>query len=169
MKKIFFLMLFFNSFITFAHEGQAYPLLVGKQIGTSVLSIWGDPHLEKGVFDLFIEGNDLATFQIDLKATASNGSDHVLKTHAIFQEKKGDRQNFRAVLPFDREVMWNVEFVVKQNDGTENTVTLPVEVTPAGPSKAEFALYFLPFLLVGLLGIKILATKAKSPPKKLNL
>lgn len=144
-----------------AHEKKAFPILMDKQIGKDKLSIWADPDLDKGTFDLFIDGVEQSKYQIQLKANPVSDPSHVLATKANFVGKTEGRQNFTAVLPFDREVMWNVEFGIKQNEGTENTFRLLLNVTAPGPGKGEFALYLLPFLLVFLLGMKILITKLK--------
>ncbi len=169
MKIIFLLIfIFFTPIKINAHEGKIFPILVDKQIGKNNLSILADPDIGKGSFDLFIDGDEHAKYQIQLKASPINDPAHILKAAALFLTQKGQRQNFRAVLPFDREVMWNVEFIIKQNESAENTISLPVEITSPGPSKGEFALYFLPFLLVFLLGLKIFVTKRKFLSKSLK-
>jgi hypothetical protein len=165
--KIFFCY-FFLSHQIFAHEGPAYPILVDKKISTGKVSIWADPDTGKGTFDIFIEGKTPLIKSVHLRSVPENDNAHVMETDAQLISTEGERQNFRAVLPFDRELVWKVEFVLKQNDGTENSTNLPVEVTPPGPNRLEFALYFLPFLLLGLIWIKVMFAKRKIPSKKLN-
>lgn len=166
-KNILFIAVVLNLLFalpSLAHEGPAFPILVDKQIGSTKVSIWTDPDTDKGTFDVFIEGEPSKNYQITLKASPANDPAHILTTKALDLKKSDSRLDFRAVLPFDRELVWNVEFILKQNDGAENTITLPVEVTPPGPSRLEFALYFLPFLLVGFLWIKVMQAKRKISP-----
>ncbi|MGZ3789849.1 MAG: hypothetical protein ACXVLQ_15025, partial [Bacteriovorax sp.] len=128
MKKTVLSFIFLSS-ITLAHEGPAYPLLVDRPLDSkNSLSIWADPDTDKGTFDLFIEGDVQTNYQIHLSAAPANDPSHVLMAWALPLKRVGTRQNFRSVLPFDRELVWNVEFVLKQNEGAENTFTLPVEV-----------------------------------------
>lgn len=152
-----------------AHDGPAFPILVDKSIGKIKLSIWADPDTFKGTFDLFLEGNSLSLYRIELTASPVNDSSHQLKVEALPLQNIGDLKNFRAILPFDREVMWNVQFSLKQSDGAENTIIIPISVTPPGPNKFEFALYFLPFLLAGLIWVRVTFAKRKhSTSKKSN-
>ena len=149
------------SFCTFGHEGPAYPILVDKKIATNKLSIWADPDTDKGSFSFFVEGAKNETYTIGLRSWPVNDKNHILVTSAYLESEGSERSTYSAILPFDQSIMWNVEFTVLQNGNKVTSFNLPLDVTPPGPSKLEFAIYFLPFLLVGFVWIKVMIAKRK--------
>ena len=147
-----------------AHEGPAYPILVDHNFHQAKLSIWADPDTGAGTFSIYIAGEkspNLNDYQIEVSATPTNDPSHRLTKLAILVEKNDQQSTYKVVLPFDRELMWNVEFHFKQNNLTIADVTEKVEVTPPGPNKWEFALYFLPFLLLGFIWLRVVIYKRK--------
>jgi hypothetical protein len=132
----------------FAHEGPAYPILVDRPI--------------KGSFTLFLEGENTSNFTIELTASPVDDPHHILKALGqLLPDGESNRSTYSTTLPFERSIMWNVEFVLKQNGHSDTSFTLPVDVTPPGPNKLEFAVYFLPFLLLGFVWVKVVIAKKK--------
>jgi hypothetical protein len=146
----------------FAHEGPAYPILVDRPINGTKLSIWADPDTGKGSFTLFLEGENTSNFTIELTASPVDDPHHILKALGqLLPDGESNRSTYSTTLPFERSIMWNVEFVLKQNGHSDTSFTLPVDVTPPGPNKLEFAVYFLPFLLLGFVWVKVVIAKKK--------
>ncbi|MDD4975923.1 MAG: hypothetical protein PHY93_16320 [Bacteriovorax sp.] len=148
-------------FGVFAHEGPAYPISVDRPINGAKLSIWADPDTGKGTFMLFLEGEKTSNFTINMVAFPVDDPIHILKTTAQLSNEGEKRSTYSAALPFDRSIIWNIEFSLKQNGNTVSTFMLPLNVTPPGPNKLEFAVYFLPFLLLGFVWVRVVIAKRK--------
>lgn len=169
MKKrliTFIFSLLFTSGVL-AHEGPAYPILVDRLVGSLKVSVWADPDTGSGTFDIYVEGNPALSHTGALSVTVSaKAADHQgpqLTGEAELIKSEPGRLSYRTVLAFDRDVMWNVEFLFKQNNRTEQSISLPVEVTPPGPNRWEFALFFLPFLIVGFIWVRVLLARRNLP------
>lgn len=149
----------------FAHEGPAFPVLVDRPISEGHVSVWADPDTGNGTFDIYIEGKTLPAegLQVTLTAKAADQAGALLSARAGLTKSETERQSYRAALPFDREGMWNVELKFKQNNRTEHSVLIPVEVTPPGPNRWEFALFFLPFIIVGFIWVRVLMARRNLP------
>lgn len=167
MKYIITLFCILFSHRMFAHEGPAYPLLVDQLLKDSKVSIWADPDTGNGTFTFYLEGAGSSDFSIEIEARPKELSSPHLKVQARKAQAQDSKTTYSAQVPFDKSMMWNVEFFFKQKGITVNKIALEVEVTPPGPNKWEFALYFLPFLLVGFLWVKVVLAKRKiSAPTK---
>lgn len=161
MKYIFTILCILFSHRIIAHEGPAYPLLVDQLLKDSKVSIWADPDTGNGTFTFYLEGADSADFSIEIVAWPKGTASPHLNTEAHKAEAQVGKTTYSAQVPFNESMMWNVEFVFKQKGIIVNKIALEVEVTPPGPNKWEFALYFLPFLLVGFLWVKVVLAKRK--------
>ncbi|MFA6235863.1 MAG: hypothetical protein WC635_00940 [Bacteriovorax sp.] len=162
MKTYVILLLsFFISSLALAHDGPAYPILVDKTFGTNKLSVWADPDVGLGSFWLYLEGENGQDFTLLIKASPVDQPAHLLTSFAKISKNEPGKSVFIATLPFDREIMWNVEISLKQNNLEVASFKLPLEVTPPGPNKLEVAVYFIPFLLLGFLWIKVVVAKRK--------
>lgn len=162
MKK--FLLFFLLSLNAFAHEGRAYLLFEHKKIGKNEVSLRVDPDKEKGTFEFFIEGNPAEEMTIELQSSPTSDPSHVLKATALKDADASSppgRLVYKAIFPFDRVEQWNFDMTFKQNEDILNTSKELVEVVEPGPNKKEFLLFFLPFSLVGFLGIKVFLAKRK--------
>jgi len=160
-KKILFITFILLTNQLFAHQGPPYPILINHPFLEYKLSLWADPDVGEGTFQLFLEGgleqkkNELT---IDLVATPviqlkeRNQNIIKLQSKAIFQ--KPDQLN--AILPFPTEGMWIVTFMIKHKEITLHDFSLEIEVTPPGPTKLEFLLYLFPFAAVAFIWIKII-------------
>lgn len=154
------LSLFFSGLLH-AHEGPAFPILVNQKIDANNLSIWADPDTGEGSFFVYLEGPESSSYSIVVHATAADDPREKLVQSAILTEKLDGKASYKAIVPFTRAIMWNVEFQLKQNGSTQKSFIIPLEVTPPGPNKLEFAVYFLPFILVGFLWLKVVLAKRK--------
>lgn len=163
----------------FAHEGPAYPILVDhKIIGLtsnnleleSRLSLWADPDTGMGTFSFYLEANNFSSFlrkkdQLDINILTYPANDitHILKGIASLDQKNSgaERLVYVAKIPFDLSTKWDFEISLSQNGRLLSNIKIPVDVTPPGPNRLEFIIAFLPFLLVGLVWIKVVIYKRK--------
>lgn len=153
MMKFLIFFLFLSS--TFAHEGPPYPILVNKDIGKDTLSIWADPDVGEGTFQFFLEaGNDfeISTISIDVQAVAPDGT----YDQKIYKAEHVTNDTLLLKIPFSVEGEWTLHILPNNGEWPNEEVILKVDVTPPGPSKLEFAVYLIPFILVGLIWIKII-------------
>jgi|GEM_PF-697563 len=134
-----------------AHEGPAFPVLVNHSLKTGSVSVWADPDTGNGTYQLYIKPIHEGIESISVTSFPLREKGHQLTGTAQKLANTAGQQNYMAIVPFDSEETWESEFTVKQKDGTAEIVRVQVDVTPPGPSKWEFALYFLPFLLIGFI------------------
>lgn len=150
MKGLLICVLFFLSFSFLnAHEGPAFPVLVNKALKNFTLSIWADPDTGNGAFHLYFKPVNEEIESLTVVSYPLRKKSYQISTVAQKLVEKAGQQHYSAMVAFDSEEAWESEFSVKQKDGTLEKVRVQVDVTPPGPSKWEFALYFLPFLLIG--------------------
>ncbi len=161
IKKIILYLILFSSIPLMAHEGVSYSILSDAPLGANTLSIWTDPHLDEGLFSLFISGDNKANYTVEVLTNPVKDPTHQLKAIAKLISNASERATYKVELPFDRDVMWNVEFVFKQNGQIISTLKREVQVVAPGPNKFEFALYFMPFLLMGFILFKVHQAKLK--------
>ncbi len=164
MKNFFLLSAFLFSFAIYAHEGPPFPILVDHTFGDSKLSVWADPDTENGTFLFYPEGaTSHETLLFEIKATPKDKNEPILKSTALSAQLEQGKHSYSATLPFPTEGFWNVTIQVKnkQNGDILTNVTIPVEVTPPGPSKTEFAVYLVPFVLIGAIWIRVILFKRK--------
>jgi hypothetical protein len=152
MIKFILLLISFSS--AFAHEGPPYPILIDQKVFENRLSIWADPDVGEGTFQFFLEdGNlkELAFTAIEIRAVSPKG----IEDKQTYQAKHSSDDKLVAILPFSSEGLWTLSVILKRPDGNWEQVIVKVEVTPPGPSKLEFAIYTLPFLVAAFFWIKI--------------
>jgi hypothetical protein len=166
MKKIFtalFSLLVISE--VFAHEGPPYPILVDHKFLNHKVSVWTDPDTDKGTFLFYPEGQGINPddYIYIIKATPKEGAPEILSAIALKGQEQNGKPTFTATIPFSRAMIWNIEIVVKNKQNGDILVnqTLPVEVTPPGPTSTETLVYLVPFLLVGGIWIKAVLNKRK--------
>lgn len=173
MKKLILLIAFLLSSFSFAHEGPPFPILVDHVFGNSKISVWADPDTENGTFLIYPESQESQDSKdskdspesliFEVKATPKDQAEPILKSTALTSQIENGKASYTATLPFPTEGLWDVTIQVKnkQNGDILTSATIPVEVTPPGPSKTEFAVYLVPFLLIGAIWIRVILYKRK--------
>ena len=168
MKKMFILFSLLVISEVFAHEGPPYPILVDQKFLTYKLSVWADPDTENGTFLFYPEGENLKSdnYIYEVKATPQMGSKEILKGTSLQSVDEKGKFTYTATIPFSSEGMWNVEIKVKnkQNGDILLNQTIAVSVTPPGPNPMETLIYMIPFVLLGLIWIKVVIHKRKKKP-----
>jgi hypothetical protein len=146
-----------------AHEGPPYPVLLDLPVETHRLSVWADPDVGTGNFQVFLQDGDpaaMAGLEVSFQARPAQGSGdgltHVAKPTAPDKREIG--------LPFSHEGNWTVHLRVARDGTTIAEKDISVDVTPPGPTPVEFWVYLLPFLAVGFLWGKVLWHKRRGGP-----
>lgn len=152
-----FLLLLFFSLTTQAHEGPPYPILVDQRTSFGSFSVWADPDVGVGTFTILVSPNKSAFKHQDLKIEVSSTSlvksgfnELELAKHAPLIEQDDGKIIFVGEIPFDHEGWWKTGFAIEAG-GHRDYVELDVEVTPPGPTRIEFWIALVPFLLMGSL------------------
>ncbi|MGZ3772233.1 MAG: hypothetical protein ACXVCY_00065 [Pseudobdellovibrionaceae bacterium] len=154
--NIIFFLITVSPRLTLAHKGLPIPLVSGSKTTFGEISISADPELGEGLFLILIQRkSDVQENEFSVQLVAQD-KDRKQKTSLIFAKRDstldqhGNRIGFRAEVPFTHEGTWNVDIMVTQNS-QQQTFSVPVEVTLPGPTKTEFFVFAMPFVLVALL------------------
>ena len=140
-----------------AHEGPPYPVVVDKMVGPYKVSVWTDPDVGTGTFLIFPEampGQSIpADLQVDVAVQPESKRVVESSFHADRQDLS-DRAQFKALVAFDAQEMWNVRVVFRSAQGGGETL-VQVEATPPGYGRWDLLIYLLPFLAVGFLWLRV--------------
>ncbi len=158
-----------------AHEGPPYPVIVDQITSFGTVSVWADPDVGGGQFIILIEPlgdvvhrppKDLL-IDVSAKMKSPTGNEEAIQQRAQYSTDQAERSVFLATLPFSAEGLWNVRFAIAGSSSESRSpseLAVDVEVTPPGPSRAEFLIYAIPFVLLGLLWA-IAIVKSKRNPR----
>lgn len=147
-----------------AHEGPPYPLLMDKNLGQYVVSVWADPDVGTGTFFIVPElpqGGALPNdFKVEVCVRPVGGRlDEACYTAA--RDDVGERVQYQIGVPFDVEEQWQVRLVLQSSSGKAEA-NANVEVTPPGLGRWELLLYLLPFIGAGFLWLMAFVRKQRT-------
>lgn len=155
LARILGLLLFWMLLVpkVWGHEGPPFPIVMDKEAGPYVISVWTDPDIGIGTFYVILAAKEGTTLPEENKVEIC-----VQPTSGRLPEKcySGTRQNLRnriqyyGEVEFDKQEMWKVRVRVNGASGT-GEVKAEVEATPPGFGVWDFLLYGLPFVLFGML------------------
>jgi hypothetical protein len=140
----------------YAHEGPPYPVLVDKVAGPCIVSVWADPDVGTGTFLIYAEPLPGKSVPRDLEVDVAVRpvSDRLREaTTRAERENLSDREQFKALVPFDAQEYWNVRVLLHSATG-DGEAAMQVEVTPPGYGRWDLLIYLLPFLAVGFLWLR---------------
>jgi hypothetical protein len=150
-----------------AHQGPPYPIVVDKQAGPFVLSVWADPDVGTGTFFITLDPplDEAAANALSVEIVVQPVSGRLPEAHHRAQPQAlRDHTQFMAEVPFDAQEWWHVRIIVTGAAGTGEATT-DVEVTPPGFGAWDILLYLFPFAAVGFLWIRaVFARRARSSP-----
>jgi hypothetical protein len=137
-----------------AHEGPPFPIVVDKNAGPYIVSVWTDPDVGTGTFFVILESATGTTLSDEIEVEVC-----VRPKTGRLQEKcyAGTRQNMRQVqylaeVDFDQQEMWDVRVKIHGPEGSAEVLS-EVEATLPGFGRWDLLLYGFPFILIGALWI----------------
>lgn len=140
-----------------AHEGPPFPIIVDREVGPYLVSVWTDPDIGTGTFFVVIEPGaderlpDVHSVRIGVRPETGRLPEAVYDA-----EDQNVRYGARylAEVEFDAGGMWDVHIVIEGEEGGGELRT-QVEPTPDGTiGPIGLVVYALPFLAVAFLWIK---------------
>jgi len=140
-----------------AHEGPPFPILVDRQVGPYIASVWTDPDIGKGTFFVVLEppeGRSLperTRVRIGVQPVSGRLAEAVYDAELQQGPQPG---HYFTQVDFDRGEMWKVRVLLDGPAGG-GELTTAVEATPNGTiGPVGLVLYPLPFLAMGFLWLK---------------
>lgn len=165
------LVLYFWINVVTAHENTIYPLLKNAQVGGNQkleYSIVIDADLNQTKFKFFLncqEKNARACHyeNLTISAKASMNGENVFEGKAQYNniESSSSKKIFDLTLPLPKAGKWLVDFTVLEGDKIIDQRQMPAEIVPEGPNKIEAITYTLPFILMAIIGFRIILFKKR--------
>ena len=140
-----------------AHEGPPFPIIVDREVGPYLVSVWADPDIGTGTFFVVIEPGldgrlpDVHSVRVGVRPESGRLPEAVYDA-----EDQNVRYGARylAEVSFDAGGMWDVHIVIEGEEGGGDLRT-QVEPTPDGTiGPIGLIVYALPFIAVAFLWIK---------------
>jgi len=147
-----------------AHIGPPYPIMQDRKVGPFTVAVWSNPDVGTGSFFVIIDPPPGGSVPSDMKvqvAVQPVSKRLPEKTYDAWREKLRNRVEFKAIVPFDKEETWHVRVMLAGSTGSGEIAT-NVSVTPTLLGRWDLLLFALPFLGVGLLWFKAIATKREN-------
>lgn len=139
-----------------AHEGPPYPIIVDKNVGSYLVSVWGDPDVGIGTFFVILEPTEGHTLPEDIKIEISVQPviERLSESHYTAARDESSRQvQYKVEVPFDRQELWRLRFTLQSSQGMEE-ISTEVEVTPPGYGRWDLLIYIFPFAAIGFLWLR---------------
>ena len=141
-----------------AHEGPPFPILVDRQVGPYLVSVWTDPDIGTGTFFVVLEPagkGDWLPARTSVRIGVQPASGRLPET---LYEAEPQRVRYGAryysEVKFDQGGDWRVRVLLGGSEGG-GELAATVEPTPDGTlGPFELGLYLMPFLAVGFLWLK---------------
>ena len=147
-----------------AHIGPPYPIMQNRRIGPYSVDVWSNPDVGIGSFFVIINPPQGGSVRADMKVrvVVQPASGRLPEAaYDAWRERLRDRVEFKTTVPFDKEETWHVRIVLSSSTGTGEAGT-DVSVTPGLLGRWDLLLFALPFLGVGVLWFKAMATKVEN-------
>jgi hypothetical protein len=140
-----------------AHKGPPFPIIVDRQLGPYVVSVWTDPDIGIGTFFVVLQAPNGARLppvtRVRISVRPISGRLAEVQYDATPQRvRRGAR--YLARVEFDRGEWWEVRIVIEGPDGG-GELEARVQATPAGDiGPIGLVIYALPFVAVGALWLR---------------
>lgn len=139
------------------HDGPPFAVIVDKQVGSCIISVWADPDIGTGTFFIILEPppNDTIPDDIKIKVAVQPLSGRLPEAlySAVRQEDQRGQVQYKAEAKFDAQEFWRVRVTLESARGS-GEVSTEVEATPPGPGRWGILLYLFPFAAVGFLWVR---------------
>ena len=153
-----------------AHLGPPYPIMQDRKVGPLTVSVWANPDTGIGSFFVIIDPPKGGSVPSDMKvqvAVQPVGGRLAEQTYDAWREKLRNRVEFKADVPFDKEEEWRIRILLTSAQ-VSGEIDTNVQVTPPGLGRWDLLLFALPFLGVGVLWFKAMATKRENRRRALR-
>jgi len=147
-----------------AHIGPPYPIMQNRRIGPLSVDVWSNPDVGIGSFFVIINPPPGGSVPADMKvrvAVRPVSGRLPEATYDAWREPLRDRVEFKTTVPFDKQEKWHVRILLSSSAVSGETDT-DVPVTPTLLGRWNVILFALPFLGVGWLWFKAVATKREN-------
>jgi len=146
-----------------AHEGPPFPLLMDKNLGPYIVSVWADPDVGTGNFFIvpeLLQGGALPNdVKVEVCVRPMSGRLNEACYTAV-RDHARQRVQYQIGVPFDVQEHWQVRLVLQSSSGKAEAKA-NVEVTPPGLGRWELLLYLLPFIAAGFLWLMAFLRKQR--------
>ncbi|MBZ5629139.1 MAG: hypothetical protein LAO06_09780 [Acidobacteriia bacterium] len=146
-----------------AHNGPPFPIIVDRQVGPCVVSLWTHPDVGTGTFFVMVSPRPRQTcpenLKIEIGVQPATGRLPEVRYGAWRDDVRGQVQ-YKSEVAFDAQELWNVRLVLKSTQG-DGEATAKVEATPPGLGRWDLLFYASPFLAVAGLWFRAISRKRR--------
>jgi len=139
-----------------AHEGPPFPIIVDRNVGPCIVSVWTDPDVGDSTFFVVINHHPGGAIPSDLKVELGvqpTSGRLVEALHSTQREDLRDQVQYKAIIFLDKEEMWRVRVLLTSSQGG-GEASAEVEATPPGYGRWDLLIYLTPFLVIALLWLR---------------
>jgi hypothetical protein len=136
-----------------AHEGPPFPIIMDRQAGPYLVSVWTDPDVGIGTFYVILTPapGTMLPEENKVEVCVQPASGRLAEAcYLATRQNLRNRAQYFAEVAFDRQEMWRVRVQVSGTQGS-GEVAAEVEATPPGYGGWDLLIYGFPFILFGML------------------
>jgi hypothetical protein len=149
---------------TVAHDGPPFPIVMDQFVAPCVISVWTDPDIGQGSFFVVTQAPPNRSLPDDLvvKIAVQPKSGRLPEaTYAAVREDSGGQVQYKAMVNFDAQEIWQVRVILSSVHGSGETLVF-VEPTPDGLGRWDLLIYLLPFLAIGFIWLRAFLFKRRN-------
>lgn len=147
-----------------AHEGPPFPIIVDKEVGPYLVSVWTDPDIGIGTFFVVFKPKkspdgsmDINSVQVGVAPVSGRLSEKLYEA----EPQSTPNARYTAEVEFDKGEMWKVRVIMK-GAGWEEEFNSEVEATPDGSiGPIAVLVYAIPFIGIGILWIRAIMVRRR--------
>src|ERR1700732_2189992 len=143
------------------HNGPPFPIIVDQRVGPCIVSLWTHPDVGVGTFFVMVDAPPGTAIPSDLRIDLGIQPVNGRLTEVIYPTRRENLRGqveYKTEVNFDRRELWRARLILYSSQGGGES-TASVEATPPGFGRWDLLLYLLPFLGVGFLWFKAVASK----------
>jgi len=146
-----------------AHNGPPFPIIVDKQVGPCIVSLWTHPDVGIGTFFVIVSEQSRRSCPEDLRVEIGvqpvSGRLAEARYRAWRDDVRGQVQ-YKSEVNFDAQDLWNVHLLLNSSQG-DGEARAQVEATPLGLGRWDLLLYASPFLAVVVLWFRAVSGRKR--------
>jgi hypothetical protein len=151
----------------FAHNGPPFPIIVDREIGPCMVSLWTHPDIGIGTFWVMVDPPTGGSIPGDLKVRVGIQPVSGRIAEVIYPAERDDQRGqvqYKVLAPFDRQEFVRARVLLESSRGGGEAAA-EVEVTPVGLGRWDLLVYALPFAGAGFLWFRAIARRHGSRAK----